>query len=77
MHIHLRVQAHTLWQKCGKTVLPHIVCKECGFYRGKEVLNVLAKLDKKERKAKEKEMKEQGAQEPQGEVSPEQLSRTS
>ncbi|MCP6726598.1 MAG: 50S ribosomal protein L32 [Patescibacteria group bacterium] len=77
MHIHLNEVKSNVCPKCGKAVLPHIVCKECGFYRGKEVLNVLEKLDKKERKAKEKEMKEQGTQEPTGEVSAEQLSRKS
>ena len=77
MHIHLSEVKSSTCSKCGKAVLPHIVCKECGFYRGKEMLNVLEKLDKKERKAKEKEMKEQSAQEPSGEVSAEQLSRRS
>ncbi len=77
MHIRLSGTQSAACPKCGKPVLAHTACKECGFYRGKEVLNVLEKLDKKERKAKEKEMAEQTTQEPQGEVSPEQLSRRS
>lgn len=24
-------------KNCGKPVLPHMVCKECGFYGGKQV----------------------------------------
>ncbi|MBI2023469.1 50S ribosomal protein L32 [Candidatus Giovannonibacteria bacterium] len=45
--------------KCGVVVLPHTTCENCGFYKGKEVINVLAKLSKKEKKIKEKELKEQ------------------
>ncbi len=38
---------------CGREVLPHIVCKNCGYYKGREVVNVLAKeLKKKEKKQK-------------------------
>lgn len=41
--------------KCGKPIRPHTICSHCGNYRGKEVVDVLAKLDKKERKKREKE----------------------
>jgi hypothetical protein len=30
------------------------VCSVCGFYRGKKVLDVVAKLEKKQKKAKAK-----------------------
>jgi large subunit ribosomal protein L32 len=43
--------------KCGKPVLPHTVCLNCGYYKGVEVIDVLKKLTKKERKQKEKEIK--------------------
>lgn len=60
--------------KCGKTVLPHHVCNYCGFYNGREVIDVLAKLDKKERKKREKE--ESAARETHSpELNPEELSR--
>ena len=44
---------------CGAMIPPHIVCPYCGYYKGKQVVDVLAKLSKKERKKKEKEMQAQ------------------
>ena len=41
---------------CAKAVLPHVVCRNCGWYKGRQVVDVLAKLGKKERKKKEKEL---------------------
>ena len=36
---------------CSQPKPPHIVCKSCGYYDGKEVANVLAReLKKKEKK---------------------------
>ena len=43
---------------CGQMKVPHRVCNNCGYYNGRQVLDVLAKLDKKERKKKEKEIEE-------------------
>ena len=43
---------------CGESILPHIICKNCGWYNGRQVIDVLAKLDKKEKKKKEKELHE-------------------
>ena len=43
---------------CGAAIASHVVCKNCGYYAGRKVIDVLAKLDKKDRKKKEKELKE-------------------
>ncbi|OHA64946.1 MAG: 50S ribosomal protein L32 [Candidatus Wildermuthbacteria bacterium RIFCSPHIGHO2_02_FULL_49_9] len=78
MHIFLK-RAHTAaCPKCGKAVLGHTVCENCGTYRGKEAIDVMAKLTKKERKAKEREMAAQEKTEGKPrELSPEELSRAS
>ena len=58
MHIFITPTALTVCQKCKASVRPHTICKHCGFYKGKEFINVLGSLNKKERKIKEKEIKE-------------------
>lgn len=45
--------------KCGEPVLPHRLCENCGTYAGKEIIDVMAKLTKKEKKKKEKDIAEQ------------------
>ena len=57
MHIFITPATLTTCPKCSANVRPHTICKKCGFYKGKEVINVLGKLTKKERKIKEKEIK--------------------
>ena len=57
-HHALKAQSFVKCSKCKADVLPHVVCLNCGYYKGKEVINVLKKLNKKERKAKEKELQE-------------------
>jgi len=51
---------------CGKEILPHRVCGNCGQYKGRKVIDVLAKLDKKAKKQKEKELAEQHQHQPVG-----------
>lgn len=63
MHLFLKNPLLATCSKCGKPVRSHTVCANCGFYKGKEVINVLAKLEKKERKVREKEMQDKDKQE--------------
>ncbi|MBI2637466.1 MAG: 50S ribosomal protein L32 [Candidatus Sungbacteria bacterium] len=55
-HHALKVRHFGKCPHCGRTILPHQVCANCGYYGGRKVVDVLAKLDKKERKKKEKEL---------------------
>ena len=58
MHIFITPAALAACPKCGKATRPHTICKNCGFYKGKEFIDVMAKLTKKEQKAKERQIKE-------------------
>jgi large subunit ribosomal protein L32 len=57
MHKYIKSAHLSLCPKCKKPVLSHTVCLNCGFYKGNEVINVLATLTKKDKKIREKEMK--------------------
>ncbi len=62
--------------KCKSLVRPHMVCGNCGAYRGRQMIDVLAKLTKKERKKKEKELHDQeSSSQPAKQLAPEKLSR--
>ena len=56
MHIFITPASLTSCSKCGKATRPHTICKHCGYYKGREVINVMASLTKKEKKVREKEM---------------------
>ena len=56
MHLFLKKKGFAKCSKCGKPILPHTFCQNCGYYKGREVVDVLAKLEKKERKKREKEI---------------------
>jgi ribosomal protein L32 len=58
MHKYIKSVYLNVCPKCKKPVLSHTVCLNCGFYKGEEVINVMAELTKKEKKVKEKEIKE-------------------
>lgn len=46
-------------QRCHQQVPGHTACPNCGTYKGREVIDVMKKLEKKERKAKEQQLEEQ------------------
>ncbi|MBI2642641.1 MAG: 50S ribosomal protein L32 [Candidatus Wildermuthbacteria bacterium] len=52
MHLFIKSPKLLLCANCKKQTVPHRMCPHCGFYRGREVVNVLGKLAKKEAKRK-------------------------
>lgn len=58
MHLFIKQSALKVCEKCKAMIKPHTVCPSCGYYKGREVVDVLSRLDRKERKLKEREMKD-------------------
>jgi len=86
MHLHLKKPNIVACKKCGKEVLAYTLCENCGTYRNREMIDVLAKLTKKERKQKQKEIAAQETEAPASstggpaeskDLSPEELSKSS
>ncbi|MDP3734928.1 MAG: 50S ribosomal protein L32 [bacterium] len=40
---------------CGAAHLTHRVCEGCGQYRGRQVIDIVARMERKERRTKAKE----------------------
>jgi len=55
-HLKLSQVALIHCSHCNALTLPHQICTNCGYYKGRQVIDVLAKLEQKERKKKEKEL---------------------
>jgi len=72
-NIFIKDKEITSCAKCGKPVLAHTVCANCGSYKGREIIDVMKKLTKKEQKEKAKEIESKG--EAPKEVSMEELSK--
>ncbi|MBP9802809.1 MAG: 50S ribosomal protein L32 [Candidatus Pacebacteria bacterium] len=53
-HHALKGTRFTKCTNCNSAKLPHTVCKNCGVYRGKKVINQVSKIEKKQKKAKTK-----------------------
>lgn len=49
-HHALKKQAFLNCKKCSEPVLAHQMCSACGYYNGRQVIDVMLKLDKKEKK---------------------------
>jgi len=63
LNIFLSRSVLTLCPKCGKRKLPHAICWNCGYYKERMAIDVLAKLTKKEKKKREKEMAQKDKEE--------------
>ncbi len=56
-HLALKKQTLQACSQCKKMIQSHTVCKYCGYYKGREVVNVLAKQMKKAEKKKQQAAK--------------------
>lgn len=75
LHIFLKKPALVKCGKCGHFKLPHTVCVFCGYYKGREVIDTLKKLTKKEKKKREKEIKTEEESKKEKPLSMEELSK--
>lgn len=51
-HLALKGKSLLKCSHCGKMIMPHQACKFCGFYKGKEITDTLARqLKKREKRA--------------------------
>ena len=53
-HHALKEPRLSVCEKCGASHLRHRMCDNCGSYRGREVVDVLSKIEKKNAKRNEK-----------------------
>jgi large subunit ribosomal protein L32 len=53
-HLALKKQSLLACSQCKKMIRSHAVCKYCGYYKGREVVNVMAKQLKKAEKTKQR-----------------------
>jgi large subunit ribosomal protein L32 len=51
--IKLTVRKTVLCSNCQSPVLAHTICKNCGFYKGREVIDVAKKKREKEKSREE------------------------
>lgn len=53
-HHALKVKNLIACSNCKALIMPHRVCDVCGYYKGKQVVNAMKKVEKKATKAKAK-----------------------
>ena len=46
-HLALKKKTLGVCPKCGKAIEPHTACRNCGFYKGREVVKIALKSVKK------------------------------
>ena len=51
-HLALKKRVLASCAKCGTKTMPHMVCYNCGYYKGRQIVDVMAKAEKKSKKQK-------------------------
>lgn len=54
-HLALKAKALIACANCKKMTRPHAVCRHCGWYRGRVVVDIVAKTLKKQEKRKKRQ----------------------
>ena len=49
VHLKLKSKSLTICPNCKAKIEAHIVCPKCGYYKGKEVVNTMKKVNKKKK----------------------------
>lgn len=57
--IFLNSPSTTICSHCKKPSLPHTICKSCGYYQGKEYLDITKSLEKKRKRRVDKGLEPQ------------------
>ena len=57
-HHAIKATSFAKCSNCAEPKLRHTVCSACGFYRGMKVLDLVKKIEKKQKKAKAKKVAE-------------------
>lgn len=57
-HFAIKTKKLAKCPKCGKEVLPHVACKFCGTYKGKQIITLKTKKKNERQKAKERKQAE-------------------
>lgn len=54
-HLALHRVTLTICPQCKAAIRPHMVCPECGYYRGRHVRTIESVVERKRRKEKERD----------------------
>ena len=58
-HHALATKKFVACSNCKAPKLSHTVCSNCGFYRGMKVIDMVKKVEKKQKKAKAKKIEQE------------------
>ena len=62
-HHALKAKNLSKCSNCGEMHISHTVCEKCGMYRGRKVIDLVKKVEKKQSKIKAKTAKKEGKKE--------------